>query len=129
MAALTLVDFELAHISDPMTDLACVRSRDLYYPIDRFAERVARYSELSGREIDFESLSFYNVKTQALVPMSLAPVMENLNARTEHAEWIAQYVFYLRTTSQALAEAIGLPLEEVSAPMPPRPPLWRTNKE
>ena len=113
-----LVDFELAHLSDPMTDLACVRSRDLYYPIGRFAERVARYSELSGREIDFDSLSFYNVKTQALVPMSLAPVMENLNARTEHAEWIAQYVFYLRTTAQALAEAIGLELEEVELPTP-----------
>ncbi len=113
-----LVDFELAHLSDPMTDLACVRSRDLYYPIDRFAERIARYSELSGREIDFEALRFYNVKTQALVPMSLAPVMENLNARTEHAEWIAQYVFYLRTTSQALAEAIGLELSEVDLPEP-----------
>jgi len=113
-----LVDFELAHISDPMTDLACVRSRDLYYPIDRFAERVSRYSEISGREIDFESLYFYNVKTQALVPMSLAPVMENLNARTEHAEWIAQYVFYLRTTAQALAEAIGLTLNDVELPAP-----------
>ena len=68
--------------------------------------------------VDFESLFFYNVKTQALVPMSLAPVMENLNARTEHAEWIAQYVFYLRTTSQALAEAIGLTLDEVELPAP-----------
>jgi len=111
-----LVDFELAHLSDPMTDLACVRSRDLYYPIDRFPERISRYSEISGREIDFDALYFYNVKTQALVPMSLAPVMENLNARTEHAEWIAQYVFYLRTTAQALAEAIGLPLEPVDLP-------------
>jgi aminoglycoside phosphotransferase (APT) family kinase protein len=113
-----LVDFELAHLSDPMTDLACVRSRDLYYPIDRFAERVARYSEISGREIDFEALHFYNVKTQALVPMSLAPVMENLNARTEHSEWIAQYVFYLRTTAQALAEAMALELSEVDLPAP-----------
>jgi aminoglycoside phosphotransferase (APT) family kinase protein len=113
-----LVDFELAHVSDPMTDIACVRSRDLYTPVDRFPERLARYSELSGREIDFDTLYFYNVKTQALVPMSLAPVMENLNARTEHAEWIAQHVFYLRTTAQALAEAIGLELEEVELPAP-----------
>ncbi len=111
-----LVDFELAHVSDPMTDLACVRSRDLYTPIDRFPERLARYSELSGREIDFETLHFYNVKTQALVPMSLAPVMENLHAGTEHAEWIAQHVFYLRTTAQALAEANGLELPEVELP-------------
>ncbi len=113
-----LVDWELAHISDPMTDIACVRSRDLYYPIGRFPERLARYSELSGREIDLESLLFYNVKTQALVPMSLAPVVQNLGPRTEHAEWIAQYVFYLRTTAQALAEAIGLELEEVELPGP-----------
>ncbi|MCP4907216.1 MAG: phosphotransferase family protein [bacterium] len=111
-----LVDFELAHISDPMTDIACVRSRDLYTPIDRFPERLARYSELSGREIDFEALHFYSVKTQALVPMALAPVMENLHAGTEHAEWIAQHVFYLRTTAQALAEAIGVELEEVELP-------------
>lgn len=111
-----LVDFELAHVSDPMTDLACVRSRDLYTPIDRFPERIARYAELSGREIDFDALSFYSVKTQALVPMSLAPVMENLHAGTEHAEWIAQHVFYLRTTAQVLAEATGIELDEVELP-------------
>ena len=113
-----LVDFELAHVSDPMTDIACVRSRDLYTPVDRFAERVQRYGELSGREIDFEALTFYNVKTQALVPMALAPVMENLHAGTEHAEWIAQHVFYLRTTAQSLAEATGLALEEPELPEP-----------
>lgn len=111
-----LVDFELAHVSDPMTDLACVRSRDLYTPIDRFPERIARYAELSGREIDFDALKFYSVKTQALVPMSLAPVMENLHAGTEHAEWIAQHVFYLRTTAQVLAEATGIELDEVELP-------------
>ena len=113
-----LVDFELAHISDPMTDIACVRSRDLYTPIDRFPERLARYSEISGREIDFDTLYFYNVKTQALVPMALAPVMENLHAGTEHAEWIAQHVFYLRTTAQALAEATGIELAPVELPAP-----------
>lgn len=111
-----LVDFELAHLADPMTDLACVRSRDLYTPLGRFPERLARYAELAEREIDFESLLYFSVKTQALVPLSLAPVMENLHAGTEHAEWIAQHVFYLRTTAEVLAEAIGLPLAPVELP-------------
>ncbi|MFK7898448.1 MAG: phosphotransferase family protein [Myxococcota bacterium] len=111
-----LVDFEMAHLSDPMTDIACIRSRDLYTPLGDFSKWLDRYSELSGREIDFETLLFYNVKTQALVPMALAPVMENLHAGTEHAEWIAQHVFYLRTTSQALAEAAGIELEPVELP-------------
>ena len=43
-----LVDFELAHLADPMTDLACIRSRDLYTPLGRFPERLARYAELSA---------------------------------------------------------------------------------
>ena len=111
-----LVDFELAHLADPMTDLACVRSRDLYTPLGRFPERLARYAELSGREIDFDTLLYYSVKTQALVPLSLAPVMENLHAGIEHAEWIAQHVFYMRTTAEVLAEAIGLELAPVELP-------------
>lgn len=111
-----LVDFELAHLADPMTDLACVRSRDLYTPLGRFPERLARYAELSGREIDFDTLLYYSVKTQALVPLSLAPVMENLHAGIEHAEWIAQHVFYMRTTAEVLAEAIGLELAPVDLP-------------
>jgi hypothetical protein len=113
-----LVDFELAHLSDPMTDIACIQSRDLYTPLGHFSEWLARYSELSGREIDYDTLYFYSVKTQALVPMALAPVMENLHAGTEHAEWIAQHVFYLRTTAQALARAIGVELPEVELPEP-----------
>lgn len=111
-----LVDFELAHLADPMTDLACVRSRDLYTPLGRFPDRLTRYAELAGCEIDYDTLLYYSVKTQALVPLSLAPVMENLHAGTEHAEWIAQHVFYLRTTAEVLAEAIGLPLAPVELP-------------
>jgi hypothetical protein len=117
-----LVDFEMAHLGDPMDDLACVRSRDLYTPIGRFPERLDRYSELSGRELDLEALRFYTVKCMLLVPLALAPVMENLSARTEHAEWIAQHVFYLRTTAESLAEAMGLELEPYlpSEPAPTR---------
>ena len=63
-----------------------MRSRDLYTPLGRFPERLARYAELSGREIDFDTLLYYSVKTQALVPLSLAPVMENLHAGIEHAD-------------------------------------------
>ncbi|MCH2172085.1 phosphotransferase family protein [Myxococcota bacterium] len=111
-----LVDWELAHLGDPMDDLACVRSRDLYYPIGRFSERLDRYQVLSGQALDLEALRFYTVKCMLLVPLSLAPVMENLTPRTEHAEWIAQHVFYLRTTAESLAEAIGVELKPYTVP-------------
>jgi hypothetical protein len=53
------------------------------------------------------------------VPLSLAPVMQNLAPRTEHAEWIAQYVFYLRTTAEALAESLGIALDPYAPPDAP----------
>jgi hypothetical protein len=46
-------------------------------------------------------------------------VMENLDPRTEHAEWIAQYVFYVRTTTEALAESLGIELEPYAPPDAP----------
>jgi aminoglycoside phosphotransferase (APT) family kinase protein len=117
VAAVT--DWELAHLGDPMEDLALIRSRDLYYRFGDLRERFALYSRLSGRPLDLARIRYYTAKAMAIVPLSLAPVMENLDARTEHAEWIAQYVFYLRTTTEALAEAMGIRLEPYAPPDAP----------
>jgi len=117
VAAVT--DWEMAHLGDPMEDLALIRSRDLYYRFGDLRERFALYSRLTGRPLDLARIRYYTAKAMAIVPLSLAPVMENLDARTEHAEWIAQYVFYLRTTSEALAEAMGIRLEPYAPPHAP----------
>jgi hypothetical protein len=114
-----VTDWELAHLGDPMEDLALIRSRDLYYRFGDLRQRFALYAELSGRPLDLARVRYYTVKAMAIVPLSLAPVMENLDPRTEHAEWIAQYVFYVRTTAEALAEAMGLALEPYAPPDAP----------
>jgi hypothetical protein len=111
-----VTDWELAHLGDPMEDLALIRSRDLYYRFGDLRARFALYARLSGRPLDLARVRYYTVKAMAIVPLSLAPVMENLDPRTEHAEWIAQYVFYTRTTTEALAEAMGIELEPYVPP-------------
>jgi aminoglycoside phosphotransferase (APT) family kinase protein len=111
-----ITDWELAHLGDPMEDLALIRSRDLYYRFGDLRERFRRYCELSGRPLDPERVRYYTVKAMAIVPLALAPVVENLDPRTEHVEWIAQHVFYLRTTVEALAEAMGVALEAYAPP-------------
>ncbi|HXZ85148.1 MAG TPA: phosphotransferase, partial [Myxococcota bacterium] len=114
-----VTDWELAHLGDPMEDLALIRSRDLYYRFGDLRARFARYARLSGRPLDLARVRYYTVKAMAIVPLSLAPVMENLDPRTEHAEWIAQYVFYVRTTTEALAESLGIALEPYAPPDAP----------
>ena len=122
-----ITDWEMAHLGDPMDDLALLRSRDMYYPIGDMRECFRLYSELSGRPVDLDAVRYYTVKAMVIVPLSLAPVMENLDARTEHAEWIAQYVYYERTTAEALAESMGIELDPPRLPDPepgPRAPLF-----
>jgi aminoglycoside phosphotransferase (APT) family kinase protein len=113
-----ITDWEMAHLGDPMDDLALIRSRDLYYPIGDLAGCFRLYSQLSGRPLDLAAVRYYTVKAMIIVPLSLAPVMENLDPRTEHAEWIAQYVFYERTAAEALAESLGIELAPARLPDP-----------
>jgi len=122
-----ITDWEMAHLGDPMDDLALLRSRDMYYPIGDVCACFELYSKLSGRPLDLAAIRYYTVKAMVIVPLSLAPVMENLDARTEHAEWIAQYVYYERTTAEALAEAMGIALKPLAIPDPepgPRAALY-----
>ncbi len=122
-----ITDWEMAHLGDPMEDLALLRSRDMYYPVGDMPACLELYSKLSGRPLDLAAVRYYTVKAMIIVPLSLAPVMENLDARTEHAEWIAQYVYYERTTAEALAESMGISLEPLEIPEPepgPRAPLY-----
>jgi aminoglycoside phosphotransferase (APT) family kinase protein len=122
-----ITDWEMAHLGDPMEDLALLRSRDMYYPIGDMRACFELYAKLSGRPLDLAAVRYYTVKAMIIVPLSLAPVMENLDARTEHAEWIAQYVHYERTTAEALAESLGVELEAYEPPDPEpgsRAPLY-----
>jgi aminoglycoside phosphotransferase (APT) family kinase protein len=114
-----VTDWELAHLGDPMEDLALIRSRDLYYRFGDLRARFELYAQLAGRPLDLTRIRYYTVKAMAIVPLSLAPVMQNLAPRTEHAEWIAQYVFYLRTTAEALAESLGIALDPYAPPDAP----------
>jgi len=127
-----ITDWEMTHLGDPMDDLALLRSRDMYYPCGDMRECFRIYEELSGRRVDLDAVRYYTVKAMVIVPLSLAPVMENLDPRTEHAEWIAQYVYYERTTAEALAEAMGIELAPADLPDPgpgPRAHLFEILEE
>jgi aminoglycoside phosphotransferase (APT) family kinase protein len=127
-----ITDWEMAHLGDPMDDLALLRSRDMYYPCGDMRECFQLYAELSGRPVDLDAVRYYTVKAMIIVPLSLAPVMENLDPRTEHAEWIAQYVYYERTTAEALAESMGIELRPLEIPEPepgPRAHLFEILQE
>ncbi|MGO9854199.1 MAG: phosphotransferase family protein [Acidimicrobiales bacterium] len=113
-----IVDWEFAHIGDPLLDLALIRGRDFYNPGADLADWFRTYETLAGINIDWPTLSYYTVKAMAITPLALAGVCQTMLPETDHAEWYAETATYGRATAQALAEAIDVPLGAVELPDP-----------
>ena len=118
-----LIDWELAHIGDPMLDLGVMRMRNMLYPTGSLAAPLAQYERVSGRPIDRQALCFYTVMSMLLTPIGVSPVMQNPTARLEHTlpafGWDATL---RRGLGDALAEAIGMEIDPPYLPAPPPAP-------
>lgn len=116
-----VVDFELANLGDPMRELAHIRTRDVWYPTGNLPDWFRYYSEASGVPLDLHKIRYYSVISMFTTALALGPVVQKLNPRDEHAEWIAQEVWSRKATAEAIAEAMGLTLEAPRLPVPERP--------
>ena len=103
-----IIDWEFAHLGDPVLDLAQIRTRDFYNPGIDLARWIAHYEEISGERAPRRKLAYYTVKAMLITPLALAGVVQNMHPRTDHAEWYAQDVCYKRATAEALCEALGV---------------------
>jgi aminoglycoside phosphotransferase (APT) family kinase protein len=112
-----IVDWEFAHLADPMVDLGYIRGRDFYNPGADMRKWMALYAERAG-PIDWLRLRYYTVKALLITPLALAGVVQRMRPSMDHAEWYAQDVNYRRATIEAVAEAIGLTLEPPELPDP-----------
>ncbi|MBY0401923.1 phosphotransferase family protein, partial [Myxococcota bacterium] len=111
-----IIDWEFAHLGDPVLDLAQIRTRDFYNPGIDLGRWIAGYEALSRAPVDRRKLAYYTVKSMLITPLALAGVVQNMHPQTDHAEWYTQDVAYKRATAEALVEALGV---EVEAPVVP----------
>jgi thiamine kinase-like enzyme len=118
-----VVDWELATMGDPMRELAHVRARDAWYPTRNLPKWFQYYSESSGVPIDRRKISYYTVIAMLTTALALGPVVQHLDPRTDHAEWIAQDMWSKRATAEALAEVMQIELEPIDTPIPDSPRL------
>ena len=59
-----VVDWELAHLGDPMDDIAWLSLRATQEPFTDFPRRLREYEELSGYPIDEERVHYYQVMAE-----------------------------------------------------------------
>jgi aminoglycoside phosphotransferase (APT) family kinase protein len=111
-----IIDWEFAHLGDPILDLAQIRTRDFYNPGIDLGRWLSRYETLSGIPVERDKLAYYTVKAMLITPLALAGVVQSMQPRTDHAEWYAQDVSYKRATAEALVEALGVEVEPPDRP-------------
>ena len=65
-----VLDWELAHVGDPMEDLGWIAARTFFASFGSLPELLQRYARLAGRELDFHRIGYYRV--MALVKCAIA---------------------------------------------------------
>ncbi|HEU4428187.1 MAG TPA: phosphotransferase family protein [Myxococcota bacterium] len=113
-----LLDLELAHIGDPMMDLAAWRMRDTVIGYGDFEKLYARYEELSGRALDRPALMrhhfAFTLTNQLVFGAALREPPPESDLMT-NAQWCCETNLF---ATEALAEILGIPLPSIETPAP-----------
>jgi hypothetical protein len=111
-----LLDFEHAHVGDPMMDLAALRIRDTLKNLGDLAELADRYEAVTGVVIDHDVVEYQTVLYNALSVVSVGPPLADPVAGTDWISYLAWYVNGARWAFESIAEIGGYVLEPVEIP-------------
>jgi aminoglycoside phosphotransferase (APT) family kinase protein len=113
-----MLDFELAHVGDPLMDLAALRVRDTIKSIGELAEIAARYEKLTGIAIDHDVVEYHSVLYNVISVTSTVPSLAAPVRGTDWLSYLAWYVNGARWAFESIAEMRGFELEPVAVPAP-----------
>jgi aminoglycoside phosphotransferase (APT) family kinase protein len=119
-----VVDWELAHLGDPMDDIAWLSLRATQEPFTDFPTRLHEYEVLSGNRIDEGRVRYYQVMAETkLQVMSHRPARDGDGDRDGEADQdggggdvgngFIYGLLHRRLWLEALGAALGLPAERV----------------
>lgn len=118
-----ILDLEIAHVGDPMMDLAAWRMRDTVIPFGNFTDLYARYEELSGAPVDLAAIQFHHLyftlTNQLAFHAPLAVPTPDTDYMT-YAQWVSETNLHAIET---MAEYLGVELAPVDVPEPQVSPV------
>ncbi len=113
-----LLDFEHAHVADPMMDLAALRVRDTLKNIGDLVQTGARYEAVTGIAIDHDVVEYHTVLYNALSVVSVGPPLADPLPATDWLSYLAWYVNGARWAFETIGEIRGFELPPVAVPEP-----------
>jgi aminoglycoside phosphotransferase (APT) family kinase protein len=113
-----LLDFELAHIGDPMMDLAALRVRDTIKNIGDLCSLGLRYEKVTGIPLDHDVVDYHCVLYNAISVVSVRPPLTAPSPGVDWLSYLAWYVNGARWAFEVIADIGGYELEPVTIPPP-----------
>ncbi len=109
-----IYDLEMAHVGDPMMELASVRVRDINEPIGDMPRLFERYVAEGGAAIDWAALDFHTLVSFLAVPMMTRSTLRDKHPHPAFVEYLSWDLACSRAALEVLAEVTGTPLEPVA---------------
>jgi aminoglycoside phosphotransferase (APT) family kinase protein len=110
-----IVDWEWGHWGDPMEDLGNICVREFWNPSGGLDGLFHRYTSQSGIPYDANAVRYYRVQQNVRGMIPIHAVCQTRGMRESMAWYLAYREIGDRATTEALAEAMNIPIE--------RPPL------
>jgi aminoglycoside phosphotransferase (APT) family kinase protein len=111
-----VIDWEWAHLGDPMEDLGNICVREFWNPCGGLTGLMGRYEKRSGLKVDLAAVRYYRVQQnlRGMIPFAERTVLAN------HREPLAWYLAYRyigdRATVDSMAQSMGIEIGEVETP-------------
>jgi aminoglycoside phosphotransferase (APT) family kinase protein len=116
-----VLDLELGHIGDPMMDLAGLRMRDSIIGYGDFNDMYDHYAAITGESVDLHAIRHHHfcftLTNQLAFHAALAEPTPDSDYMT-NMQWCSETNLY---AVEALAEILGIELDEVPVPKPRTP--------
>ena len=111
-----LLDLELAHVGDPMMDLAAFRMRDSIVGFGDFRELYARYENVTGEPVDLEAIKRHHFAFTLTNQLAFSAALKEPPAASDYMtnmQWCCETNIY---AVEALAEMYDIELHPVEMP-------------
>jgi aminoglycoside phosphotransferase (APT) family kinase protein len=113
-----LLDFELAHVGDPLTELAALRIRETIKNLGDLPAIAQSWSAVTGEALDHDVVEFHSIAYNAQTVLSAAPLLARPSAEGDHMSYWGWYVNSARWALEDIAALTGVELSPVGRPEP-----------
>ena len=113
-----VLDLELAHIGDPLMDLAGLRMRGTVIDYGDTLELYRRYEELAGFEVELEGVEYHHFAFALTSQLAYHRALANPTPESDlmnYLQWCSESNLFAVET---LARLVGIDLEPVEVPIP-----------